>query len=1068
MKFKTQVMPGAWPSLSKNLPVKQLIVPFFIIVTTANAMAKSEKADILINSLEVANMQQQTQRVTGTIVDDKGQTMPGVTVRIKGTSTGTASDINGKYSINVPNENTILVFTMVGYESQEITVGNSRSINVTLKETVSALSEVVVVGYGEQKKATLTGSISTVQGSEVAKSPSPNLAASLEGRLPGLVVNQRSGEPGRDDPNIFIRGTGTDGNSSPLIIVDGVPRDGFSRLNPEDIASYSVLKDASAAIYGARAANGVILITTKRGAKGKPTFDFSYNYGIQSPTKLPQVLDAAAYATAYNEGDFYDKGRPTSGYIPIYTPDVIAKYQNGSDPVNYPNTNWVKQVIKPSVGQQRYNMQVTGGSDDVHYLLSFGSQSQDGFFINNPTQYKQYNFRTKVDVDINKYLNIGANISGNLGNSIYPTNSAGNTTAVNFVNILQANPTLVARYPNGLLGGGRLGQNPLLMNERGTDQTNSYPLFSTFTASLKIPGIEGLKLDASYNYDLSNSFESNFDLPYTYYQYNVNTGNYDLTSATNPVTVSLNDTYRRSYTILYNYRLSYDHNFGQHHIAGMVGHEEQQNYYQQISAYRKNFLSSAIPQLDLGSSAAADKDNGGFGTSSAYNTYFGRFNYDYASKYLLEVVFRYDGSQIFPTGKRYAFFPGVSGGWRLSEEKFIKDNFKFIDQLKLRASYGEIGNDRVSPYQYLQNYGFGNNYVFGTTDASAIYAQTVPNPNITWERSRKTDIGLESDFWNGLLGFEFTYWNENRVDLLERPSGSTSGVFGFTSLPSENIGRVNNHGFELVINHRSTMGQVRYNLSASFSYNRSKVLFIDEAPQQYDYQKLTGHPIGASRYYKADGIYHTQAELDASPHAAGTQVGDIKVLDLNGDGKIDGNDTFTFDGNQIPRYVFGLNSNFAYKGFDLNIFIQGQAGAWAYDGNLQNLGTTDFANAVYARYANHWTPSNPNGTMPRARMYQPGNTTFFLFNDSFARLKTVELGYTIPGSVLSKLKVRSLRVFVSAYNLLTYSPTIKWADPELSFNSATNTQGQNNTGNGAGINSVPPMRVINFGATLTF
>jgi TonB-linked SusC/RagA family outer membrane protein len=1061
MNYKLKAMRIARLLLSKKLSYMWLIAAIMVTGFHGGVMAANHKNGKLKNTHNVNLASYRAEIITGTVKDDKGETLPGVSVLVKGTQIGTQTNANGKFTLSGVDPNSTLVFSFVGYDRQEVKIGSNKNINVTMTVSSNDLSEVVVVGYGVEKKATLTGSISTVQGKEVAKSPSPNLAASLEGRLPGLVVNQRTGEPGRDDPNIFIRGTGTDGNSSPLIIIDGVQRDGLSRLNPEDIASFSILKDASAAIYGARAANGVILVTTKRGAKGKPVFNFSYDYAFQSPTKIPTVLDAATYATVYNEGDFYDKGRPTTGYIPIYTADQIAKYANGSDPVNFPNTNWVKQAIKPSVGQQKYNMQVTGGSDDIHYFTSFGSQSQDGFFINNPTHYQLYNFRVKVDADVNKYLNIGANISGNLSNGIYPSTGAG-STSVNFINILQGNPTLVARYPNGLLGGGRLGQNPLLMNERGTDQIDSYPLFSTFTASLKIPGVEGLKLDASYNYDLSNGFESDFSLPYTYYQYNVLTGNYDKTAATGTTSISLNDTYRRSYTILYNYRLSYDHNFGLNHVAGMVGHEEQQNYYQQFNASRKNFLSASIPQLDLGSTAAADLGNGGYGTSGAYNNYFGRFNYDYASKYLLEFVFRYDGSQIFPAGKRYALFPGVSGGWRLSEEKFIKDNLKFIDQLKLRASWGETGNDRVNAYQYLQNYGFGQNYVFGTADASAIYALTVPNPNITWERSKKTDIGLESDFWHGLLGFEFTYFLEHRVDLLEQPSGSTSNVFGFTNLPNENIGQVNNHGFEVVVNHHNSIGEVKYSLSANFSYNNSKVIYIDEAPQQQPYQGLTGHPVGAAQYYKADGIYHTQAELNASPHAAGTQVGDIKILDLNHDGKIDGNDTFTFDGNQIPKYVFGLNSDFAYKGFDVNIFLQGQAGAWAYDGNLQNLGTTDFANAIYARAVNRWTPSNPNGTMPRARAYQPGNTTFFLFNDSFARLKTLELGYTIPGKVLTKLKASSLRVFVSGYNLLTYSPTIKWADPELSFN------GGNNTGSGNGTNSYPPLKIINLGATLTF
>lgn len=1053
MNLKTQVFTGEWPPSYLNFSMKRsLCFASFLIIscsTTLNSYAYSNsKAEKKFTTKSYSAV---AETVSGIVTDANGQPLPGVSVTVKGTNNGTQTDVNGKFTLSVPGSNSVLVFSMVGFQRQEIPVGNKKTFNIQLKDTLKDLSEVVVVGYGEQKKATVTGSVAQIQGKELTKSPAPNVANSLEGRLPGLIVNQRSGEPGRDDPSILVRGTATDGNASPLIVIDGVPRSGISRLNPEDIESVSVLKDASAAIYGARAANGVILVTTKKGKIGKPAFDFTYNSAFQKPTKIPQMLDAATFAQVFNEGDFYDKGRPTTGYTPFYSADAIQKYQNGSDPVLYPNTNWVKAVMKDHSMQQRMNLQVNGGSETVRYLLSFGTENQDGNYKNNPTSYKQYNFRTKVDVDINKYLTVGANLSGNLNNRVYPTVA----TTVNFINILQANPTLVAVYPNGLIAPGRLGENPLVLDQRGYDKIDDYPLYSTFTGTLKIPYVDGLRLDASYNFDLQNTFETVFNQPYYYYEYNVNTQQYDRKQGTGQSTISVNDVYTRNRTILYNFRLSYDHTFGRNHVAGMVGNEQQQTNFQTFSAFRKNFVSPLIPQLNLGSSAAADKDNGGFASNGAYNNYFGRFNYDFASKYLLEFVFRYDGSPIFPSWNRYGFFPGFSGGWRVSEEKFIKDNFKFIDQLKLRASYGQSGNDRVPPNQYLQGYGFGQNYVFGSTDASAIYALTVPNPNITWERSKKTDVGLESVLWNGLFGFDLTFFKEKRSNLLERRNVSVSHVFGFPALPNENIGIIDNHGFELALTHRNHIGQLSYNVTANLAYQRSNVVFVDEAPQLQPYQGRTGHPVGAGSFYKADGIFHTQQELNSYPHAPGTQVGDIRVVDLNGDGKIDGNDTFTFDYNNIPKYVAGLSLDLQYKNFDLNVFLQGQFKAYSYDGTFANLGTTDFANGVVQRAENRWTPTNTNGTMPRSRAYQPGNTTFFLYDASFVRLKSVELGYNLPKAVLAKVGVNNFRVFVSGYNLLTWAKDIKWADPELNFDNG-------------GFTNYPPLRVINLGASVRF
>ncbi len=1014
------------------LPLKLSLILSFIV--PFNTLAGND----LQNMTGKINAQQL--KITGNVTDAAtDEPLLGVNVYVEGTTVGTTTDLNGSYTIEVPNTETTLVYSYIGYVAEKIQVTGQTVINVKLVPDVKSLDEIVVVGYGTQKKETLTGSVSNVSGKEVTKSPSPNVTSSLVGKLPGLTVNQRSGEPGRDDPRILIRGAGSftfvddaDPNkfwnsNGPLIVIDGVPRDLMSRLNPDDIESISVLKDASAAIYGARAANGVILITTKKGKAGKPVFDFSFNSAFQHPTKVPKMLDAATYAEVYNEADWYRQGRPDN-YSPFYSADAIQKYRDGSDPVLYPNTNWMKEVLKPYSLQKRTSLQVTGGTETTRYLLSFATMNQNGDYRNSPSDYNQYNMRAKIDVDLNKNFTVGANINAIINNSTYTVAQ----TWINFTNILVANPTLVARYPNGLIAPGRLGENPLLNDQRGYDKTEDNPLFSTFTATYKIPFVQGLKIDGSFNYDVRNQFEKVYNLPYTYYEYNVNTQEYDKKQGTGTSTVELTDTYRKWTTMLYNYRISYDRTFDKHHVAAMVGQEQQKNTYTWADAYRKNFVSPAIDQIDVGSTAPEDKNNGGSATSSAYNNYFGRFNYDFGSKYLIEFLFRYDGSQIFPQGKRYGFFPAFSAGWRLSEEDFIKNNLPFVNQLKLRFSHGQIGNDRVDPYQYSQNYTFGQNYVFGTNDVAGIYAGVMPNPNVTWEVSKKTDAGLEASLWNSLLGIDLTVWKEKRSNILAQRILSVPNTLGFSGLPDENIGESNNHGFELVLSHRNTINELVYNISGNVAFAKSKIVYMDETPNTEAYMNRTGHPIGAPLYYKADGIFHTQQELDAYPHASGTQVGDIKILDLNGDSIINTDDQFRFDYTATPQIVFGLNISVQYKSFDLSVFIQGQAKAYNYDATFVNLGNTTFDNGFVDRANNRWTVDNPNGTMPRADAYQAGNTTFFLYDATFVRLKTIELGYSLPKKWVSIVKFNDVRIYANAFNLLTWAKDIKWSDPEIS------------------------------------
>jgi TonB-linked SusC/RagA family outer membrane protein len=1014
------------------------------------------------------------QRITGKVTSGNSP-VASATVQVKGTSTTTLTNESGDFTINAP-ANSTLVISSVGFTSKEVKVGNSANISIQLQINDQTLGDVVVVGYGTQKKSTLTGSVSTVAGSDIVKSPSPNVTSSLQGRLPGLIANQRTGSPGRDEPDILIRGTGSVpppgatfndllALNAPLVIIDGVPRDNMGRLNPQDIENISVLKDGSAAIYGARAANGVILITTKSGTRGKADFIFSYNYATNSPTKVPDVLDAPTFADVYNEGAYYrtrrnanEIGDPAYWTNPQYKPDQIQKMRDGSDPNLNPNTDWVGLTLHDSY-VKNLNFQVNGGSNNVRYLISFGSLQQNGNFYGNTMLYKQYNFRAKMDIELVKNLTVGANISAILKNGNYP--AGGNNGNINWTNILGANPTIVGKYPNGLLGPGRLGQSTLLNDQRGYYRTSDNPLFSTFTASYKVPFIQGLKLDASFNYDMRNQFVKDWQIPYYYYVYNPGTGNYDKTLGTGLSNAQLTDTYSKWTTMLTNFRISYDKIFMKvHHIGAMAGWEQQQNNFSFSRNYRQNFLSPALDQLDQGSQAAADQGvgtlNGGSASKTAYNNYFGRLNYDFKSKYLFEFLFRYDGSQIFPENKRYGFFPGVSVGWRLSEEGFIKNALPFVNQLKLRASYGELGNDRVGSFNYLQSFFIGQNYVFGTADAPGIYASLLANPAITWERAKKTDIGLEGQLWNGKLGIDFTYWAQKRNNILYKRNLSVPTTFGFPTLPFENLGKVNSHGFELILSNRGTIiSDLSYTLSGNVAYNISKTVFLDEVPTAYDYQKYTGQPVFTDLYYKADGIFNTMDELNKSPRTPNTnqRVGDIKIVDLNNDGKIDANDRYRAPYTTIPKYVFGLNSDFHYKNFDLNIFFQGQAGVRNYDGNAAALGGTDFTNASVWRATNRWTEANPNGTMPRSDAYQPGNTDFFLLDGSFVRLKTIELGYNISQSILQKTKVlKNARIYVSAFNLATWAKEIKFADPE--FN--------------GGYFNYPPSRVINFGASIKF
>ncbi|WP_258103451.1 TonB-dependent receptor [Marinoscillum sp. MHG1-6] len=989
-------------------------------------------------------------KITGKVLDENGLGLPGATVVEKGTTNGTITDVDGNYSINV-SEGATLLISFVGYKSVEVAVNGRSSIDVPMEVDAEQLDEIVVVGYGEQRKETLTGSVVNVSGKTIAKSPVPNITNSLQGRLPGVIATNGTGEPGRDDAQILIRGRSTFGNTQPLLVVDGVirPTEGLGRIDPQNIESITVLKDASAAIYGARAANGVILVKTKRGSTGKPEFGFSFNQGFSQPTRILDVLDAATYAEVRNEAEMRN-----GGTTPIYTADDIQKYRDGSSPLTHPNTDWVKETLKPWSLQNKMNLSVTGGSQEVQYFIALGLQNQEGHFKNNPTSYNQFNLRSNIDAQITENFKVSLNIAGRLEKRNYPSTG----TWVNFVNILSAEPTLHAKYPNGLIAAGRFTENPLLRDQVGYIKQESNPIQSTLVLDYKLPFLEGLSVTGSYSYDFTNQFNKKFEKPYYYWQYDQATGEYERLLSNVISSPTVTDDFSRSFVTTYNLRFNYQRQFGDHGVGFMIGAERAENKGNSASAFRKNFPTTALPDINFGSSSLADQSTSGSSYITRRDNYFGRANYNYKEKYLAEFLFRYDGSPVFPENKRYGFFPGFSLGWRLSEEDFMK-GIAAIDRLKIRGSYGQLGNDNIEEsYAYLSSYSIGNAYTFGGVDALGLYPGVLPNPNYTWEVLKTTNLGLDASFWNYLLGIELDLFKQNRTNILAQRQLSISSTYGYPGLPPENIGEVENHGFELTLSHENHISEFGYRLRGNMSFARNKYVYFDEVPAGEDYQNQTGKPIGAYLIWPTDGIYHTQEEIDASVHLDNAKPGDVKYVDKNGDGFINGDDQYRTDLSNTPEIVFGLDMNFMYKNFDFTLFFQGQARAIYFPG-VTSLGGA--SNSAVMRAKDRWTSENTSGSMPASGGNFAQLSEFNMYSASFVRLKNMEIGYTLPKSLADRVNLNDLRVYVNAFNVFTISE-IDFMDPE------GRADGSDPNSTRTDANYYPQLRVFNVGVNFSF
>lgn len=1005
---------------------------------------------VLTRNAASANSNDEKIRVTGTVTDQKSEILPGVNVKVKGTAIGTITNEKGAFTLDV-EPGSVLVFSYVGFKSYEAQA-TKKVINVKLEDNSREISEVVVVGYGTQKKVTVTGSLATTSGQNISRVPTPSVTNTLVGQLPGLISVNRSGEPGYDDATLLIRGKSTTGDASPLVVVDGIAdrAGGFARIDPNDIETVTILKDASAAIYGSRAANGVILVTTKRGKSGKTSVNYTGNVGFSNPTVLPEMCESWQYAQLQNEIETSIYGRS-----PKYTADQIELYKNGTDPTRYANVDIFDKMIKKSSTQTQHNLSLSGGNDNVKYFVSLGYQSQDNYYKNSASNFNQYNLRSNIDITPFKNFRATVNVAARQEDRNSPLYSSEDIWRY----MVKYDPMVNIYWPGT--------QYPTTASQDNFSpatavdgsmgyQKNKSSYFNTdLTLHYDMPFItKGLSVDAGAYIDRSDIFYKKFSK--AFYLYAKEGENY-VARKYGPSNANLSENMNQNLGITANARINYARTFNDvHNLNAFVAYEQYTSRYDYLSGYRQDYISSSIDQLFAGDKKTANND--GTASETARQNYFGRLDYDYSNKYMFQFNWRYDGSQNFPKGKRFGFFPGVSLGWRISEEKFWKENVSFMDYLKLRGSWGKMGNDKVDAFQYLTTYTFSNAAVLGGGTPAAqtgVWQNRTANPNITWEVSTTYNAGLESRFLNA-FDFSFDLFKTKRHDILATRNAAIPEYSGLI-LPDENIGECSSWGTEVSLNYKKKIGDLRFNVGGNFTYAKSRIDFIDEAAATKEWQKRTGKPIGANwLMYEAVGIFRTQADLDNNPHLSNAKLGDLMFRDVDGDKVINGNDKVRLEKTPIPEIIFGINLGLQYKQWSLNTLWQGAGNVYQYtffeSGTIGNF-TQDF-------YDNHWTTDNINAKYPKVYDRQVTVTgeknTFWLENASYLRLKNIELSYTLPRSVLSKLSVSGMRVYLTGYNMLTFTG-MKNLDPETAEG-----------GQGFAAWSTPQSRVINLGVNITF
>lgn len=1015
--------------------------------------------------------------VKGKVVDsESGKGIPGVTVLIKGTTKAVSTDLDGNFQISVDSPKDILVFSFIGFETSEVVVGIKTVLNLSLQASKTALNEVVVVGFGKQKKVNATGAITSIKGEGLVQSPVANVSNSLAGRVTGVFATQGGGEPGNDASKIRIRGVGTfSGNTDPLFLVDGIQVDNIDNIDPNEIESLTILKDASStAVYGIRGANGVLIVTTKRGKTGPPKLNYTSNIGINTFTDMREVMHSADYASNFNRALEADSFVTGAVYVPKYTPAQIELYRNGTDPVFFPNKNWADEMFRKSSIQTRHNLQLSGGSLKTKYLVSLGYFSQEGLFkdtsdlidaFSPQSIFRRYNLRSNFDFVITDKLKMKLDLSTQT--ETRNGNNATNTERV-IGDIFRASPL----SSPGIIDGKVVTLSPV--------ENNPY-------ASLLLPNnLGGLK--RSYRNYLNGAIRFDYDLDFITKglsaQANVAIRTYNDQQVTNartfvtyqavrlPATTDLagnivpgiiNFIPSRDEASQFNFGLvndfsrqitaesgiNYTRSFGKHNVTGLLLYNEQKIY---------------------------DKDLA-FGIPKGYQSYVGRATYNYDGRYLAEVNVGYNGTENFAEGKRFGSFPAYSLGWVVSQESFFpKDGF--VSFLKVRGSYGEVGNDNIGGNRFLYrptSYGtFNNAYYFGNIGTTLAPSQGVRegatgNPNVTWERAIKRNIGLEINALKDKIKFVADVFDEYRDGILAKPQ-SISNISGLEQ-PATNLGIMENKGFELELSYSDKIGKVGFRIAGNYSFARNKILYQDEIPPAFAYQSRTGQRNGQFFGLIAEGLFNSWDEVNAAGRPVyqfannKIQPGDIRYKDINQDGIIDFFDSVPIGYSQVPESIFGLTLNANYKGFDISVLFQGVANVSHQYTRFQR--SPGFGQAIPeggASYMNEsWTQerydSGASINFPRfstsANPNQEGSS-YWLADASYVRLKNVEIGYAFNNNLLRRAGISSLRFYVNANNLFTWSTMLPGIDPENVARSSPNEE------------PYPLTRTVNSGFNINF
>ncbi len=979
---------------------------------------------------------QQLKKINGTITDASGVPIIGANVVVKGSTTGTVTDIDGNFSLEV-SQGSSLEISYIGYLKKEIIVNDKNSYLVQLTEDSKALDEVVVVGYGTEKKVNVIGSIAQIGSDRLENRSTPQLSNALTGQMSGVTVIQRSGRPGDSSGQIRVRGVGSFGATpDALVLVDGLPGS-LNDINPEDVESISVLKDAStAAIYGARAANGVVLVTTKGGKEGKLIISYNGYVGTNIATELPEFVNSWEYATLMNEAE----GRE------IYSTSDIQKFKDGSDPDNYSNSNYLKEILSKNGFQTGHDLSLNGGTSSNRYLMSFGYLNQNGLVEKN--NYERFNARINLATDILSNLTVTTRLSG-VYSTVNEPSVPGGPDVNDVTGIIQKAVRFPGLYATKLLNGNygpgaKLQGNPKSWVESASFFQN--PSFK-LNANLRLDysPLKDIKLSViggfNYQNDELKRFRSTLKL------------DGDRTLGPSSLTQEMLKTIYKTFQSTAEFNKS----FNTHNLGILAGYSWEDQSYRNLSGSRDKFPGNDLPYMNAGSPDNQKADGGGY--EWAIQSLFGRVKYNYNERYLFESTLRYDGSSRFPTKEKYGIFPSLAAGWRLSEERFIKDNEKltWITNLKIKASAGILGNQNIGNYPYQTVFVLGQNYPFGENYSQGAAITTATDPTIKWEETRTVDGGFEALFWNGLLSTNVSYFYRKTYDILYKPSGSISSILG-QNISEMNTGELENRGWEFEFGHRNKIGGVSYTLNANFSIINNKVLNLGLGNVEQlngmvgnGSNLFIGCPMELYYGYKTDGVFLDQADIDSwynqkkvTPSA---KPGDIRYKDISGpdgvpDGVIDPNYDRVPLGSRIPKYTFGLNLGIDYKGFDFQAQFQGVAGVKGLLNEYSGFAFWSEGNIQRWQADGRFSPNNPQRYPDYPRLENLGNVVgpntqtsdFWILDASYVRLKNIQIGYTIPIITIKKIGLSQLRFYVSSENPLCWNKYREGWDPEINSN----------------------------------